>query len=64
MPKDSVGSDYFNSCGDSTGRTDCENSKGPMDYHSFKISIGDEESFKPLCKTADGKYKQTIDDHL
>ena len=59
MPKDSVGGDYFNSCGDSTGRTDCENSKGFMDYHSFKISIGDEESFS--CKNNDTDSKHCKD---
>ena len=59
MPKDSVGCDYFNSCGDSTGRTDCENSKGFMDYHSFKISIGEEESFS--CKYNDTDSKNCKD---
>ena len=57
MPKDSVGAeDYFNSCGDSTGRTDCKNSKGFMDYHSFKISIGDEESFSCKINDTDSKH--------
>ena len=59
MPKDSIGGDYFNSCGDSTGRTDCENKKGFMDCHSFKISIGNEESFS--CKNNDTDSKHCKD---
>ena len=59
MPKVSIGGEYFNSCGDSTGRTDCENSKGFMDCRSFKISIGDEESFS--CKNNDTDSKHCKD---
>ena len=53
--------DYFNSCGDSRGRTDCENSKGFMDCHSFKISIGDEESFSCKNKNKDTDSKHCKD---
>ena len=56
MPKNGIGGDYFNSYRDSTGRTDCENSKGIMDCHSFKISIGDEESFSCKNKDTDSKH--------
>ena len=60
MPQDSVGAEDCDNFEDSTGRTDCENSKDFMDYHSFKISIGDEESFS--CKNNDTDSKHCKDE--
>ena len=61
LKKVQVAGDYLNSCGGSTGRTYCENSKGFMDCHCFKVSIGDKESFSCKNKNKDTDSKHCKD---